>query len=83
MKYTFQYESEEQRGSLIATHSDKTIIEEQNIAEGNFLIFSDNPEEDTKLIVYVNLPEKDFIALKKRQDATENALLDLLLLGGM
>ncbi|MEK3955365.1 hypothetical protein [Psychrobacillus sp. FSL K6-1464] len=65
MRYVFQYESDDQRDGLIKEHQDKTIIEELNISEGNFLIFSDSPEEDTKKIVYVTVPEEEYGELKQ------------------
>ncbi|WP_054955004.1 hypothetical protein [Paenibacillus dakarensis] len=41
MKLKLQYQNNDERQSILKTHSDKYLIEEQNIKEGNFLIFSD------------------------------------------
>ena len=41
MIYKFQYSNDEERESLIKEHSDKNLTEEQNLADGNYLIFSD------------------------------------------
>lgn len=79
MKYTFQYESDAERENLISTHSDKTIVEEKNITEGDFLVFSDDPENDTKHIVYVTVPEEEFKEFKQDNTllkARSNALTE-------
>lgn|GEM_PF-1170962 len=77
MKYTFQYETIEQRESLITEHKTKTIIEERNISEGNFIVFSDNPEEDTKQVVYVNVPREEFENSKEKLTQQELKITDL------
>ena len=41
MKFKYEYFNDEDRQSVIVKNSDKYIIEEQNITEGNFLIFTD------------------------------------------
>ncbi len=38
-----QYTDSTDRQSKIDTNKDKILIEEQNITEGNFLIFTDTP----------------------------------------
>jgi len=70
MKFKNQYDTELEREQLIQSNESFYLIEEQNITEGNFLIFSDNPEEDTKQIIYSNVPEEVFETLKQ-----ENTLL--------
>lgn len=68
MKQKFQYISQAERDSLIRQNANLFMVEEQNISEGNFLIFSDVPSEKT--VVYTNVPEKDFAELQ-----TENTTL--------
>lgn len=47
MIFKKQYTNEEDKLTIIEENKDKTLIEEQNIMEGNFLIFSDTrPLED-------------------------------------
>ncbi len=41
MIYKFQYQNSETRQIIITTNNDLTLIEDQVITEGNFLIFSD------------------------------------------
>jgi hypothetical protein len=41
MNYKYQYIDDASRAALITANSDKVLIEEDNITEGNFLIFSD------------------------------------------
>ncbi len=42
MRFKYQYNNQNEYLSLISSHSDKTLIEIQNILEGNFLIFEDS-----------------------------------------
>lgn len=41
MTYKFQYTTDEEKTNIIKQNKEKILIEEQNITEGNFLIFSD------------------------------------------
>ncbi|MEY8001215.1 hypothetical protein AB8U03_13620 [Clostridium sp. Mt-5] len=41
MNYKFQYQNDTDRTTILNNNKDKILIEEQNITEGNFLIFSD------------------------------------------
>lgn len=72
MLHKFQYDSETERNIIIASNSDKWLVEEQNIVEGNFLIFTD---------VKPSLSEIEEI--KQRVDLTEEAIDFLLMTGGM
>lgn len=83
MKTTVQYSSQKEREELINTHKHLHLIEEKNITEGNFLVFSDDPENDTKQIVNVIVPEEEFNEIKSRQDATDAAVLQLMMEGMM
>lgn len=47
MKYKYQYKDNTERQSVLDSHKGKYLVEEQNITDGNFLIFSDiKPTED-------------------------------------
>lgn len=41
MIYKFQYYSDEERLRLLIENENLVLIEEQNISEGNFLVFTD------------------------------------------
>lgn len=41
MEYKFEYFGQLERQTIIETNSDKYLIAEHNIADGNFLIFTD------------------------------------------
>lgn len=41
MKFTFEYETQEERRNIINSNLEKYLVEEKNIREGNFLIFTD------------------------------------------
>lgn len=42
MLYRYQYETPEEREIIIQNNKNLTLFEEQNITEGNFLVFTDN-----------------------------------------
>jgi hypothetical protein len=44
MNYKYEYADETSRTALLEANSDKVLIEEDNISDGNFLIFSDVTE---------------------------------------
>jgi len=41
----FTYESEAQRAQIIADNVDKSLVEERNLFDGNYLVFSDMAQE--------------------------------------
>lgn len=59
-----QYQDQTERQTIIDANSDKYLIEEQNITEGNFLIFSDTPrlEDEVQQLKQDNLILMDAIA---------------------
>ncbi|MEK6452625.1 hypothetical protein [Caldifermentibacillus hisashii] len=64
MNLRIQYTDETEKQNIINANSDKILIEEQNITEGNFLIFSDvKPiEEQVKQLQQDNLILMDAVA---------------------
>lgn len=64
MFYKFEYTSDEQRTEILNNNKDKYLYEEQNITEGNFLIFSDEPrlEDQIKQLKEDNLILMDVLA---------------------
>lgn len=75
MKYTFQFNSLEEREQLIIEHSGKYLVEEQNITEGNFLVFSDTMLEPPK--VYVNVPQLEFENSKEKLIQQEEKIIEI------
>lgn len=63
MNLKLEYKDLAERERLIAEHSTLFIIEEQNITEGNFLIFSETPMEPPR--VYVSVPLEELEALEQ------------------
>lgn len=45
----YQYSNDTERTTILNSHKDKILIEEQNITEGNFLIFSDTKTLENQL----------------------------------
>lgn len=66
MIYKYQYEKDNERQELLNSNEDKFLIEEQNIMEGNFLIFS-----DTKPVS----PPETIIILKSEYENLQQQLL--------
>jgi hypothetical protein len=44
MNYKYQYTDDASRTTIVAANTDKVLIEEDNISDGNFLKFSDITE---------------------------------------
>lgn len=44
MKYKRQYETKVDRDRIVSENSELRLIEEQNLLDGNFLVFTDEPE---------------------------------------
>ncbi|MCI1615971.1 hypothetical protein [Heyndrickxia oleronia] len=78
MEYKFQYSTPQERERILEDNASKILIEEQNIAEGNFLIFSDAPIE--KEVEFVNIPQSEIDSIK--QSIAELSLL-IAQMGGM
>jgi hypothetical protein len=77
MRHIFQYTSEEEKSALISLHSTKYLVEEQNITEGKFLVFTDEPPQSAP--VYVTLPSAELAELKdKIQPRNPDELFNLL-----
>jgi len=74
MRYKIQYTDD--REQVIKDNADKFLIEEQNLLDGNYLIFeTDKPQP---IIIYKDVPQK-------QMDSLTQAVLDLteIVLGGV
>lgn len=79
MRKTIQFQSEDEKDSILAENKDLYLIEVMYITEGNFLVFSDTlPESD---IVYKDVSQVEFENIKQRQEATDAAVLQLMMEG--
>jgi hypothetical protein len=45
LRYKIQYENQGERAQILESNKNKFLIEEQNLIEGNYLIFSDSMPE--------------------------------------
>lgn len=63
MIYKYQYTDSEDRQTILNSNSNKILIEDQNIFEGNFLIFSDVKPLEMQLNEIKN--NTDLIILKQ------------------
>ena len=63
MQKVYEYHTEQERQDIINQNLDLFLIEERNITEGNFLVFSDTlPERE---IVYINVPKDEIDNIKQ------------------
>ncbi|AJK89347.1 MULTISPECIES: hypothetical protein [Lysinibacillus] len=74
MKYRFQYHTPEERENLIIGNKDKRLVGEENITEGNFLIFDDIEE-------LIAVPRQRIESLETSQ-ADQDEILMQLMIGG-
>lgn len=56
MEYKTKYCNNEERETIISENTDKYLVREENISEGNFLVFSDAPIE--KSMIFINGTEE-------------------------
>ena len=83
MFHKFQYHDEQERENLIEQHSNLYLIEEQNVKEGSFLIFSEKPSPVQ--IVYTQISAEEMESLKAENQALNTAVVELyeIVLGGI
>lgn len=63
MLFKFQYSNTEERENIISQNKEKILLEEQNVKEGDFLIFSDIKPIENQLQDIKN--NTDMIILKQ------------------
>ena len=72
MEIKLQYINLIERSSILESNKDKYLIEEQNITEGNFLIFSDtkptDPSDPTDPAETVTIPKTEYETLLKEAE---------------
>lgn len=49
MKYVYQYNTDQEKQTILQQNSDKLLIEEHNISSGNFLVFTDETRIENKI----------------------------------
>ena len=79
MTKTVEYKTLDERFKILDENADLILIEEQNIIEGNFLIFSDSPPTKEVEVVYINLPKQDIDDLREKTDQFENQTAEYFL----
>lgn len=79
MTKTVEYKTLDERFKILDENADLILIEEQNIIEGNFLIFSDSPPTKEVEVVYINLPKQDIDDLREKTDQFGNQTAEYFL----
>lgn len=68
MEYTFEYSTQKERENIVRSNTDRYLIAEKNITEGNFLVYTSvKPTE---------------IAIEEAKNTIAD-LTELVLMGGM
>lgn len=75
-----QYKTQTEKEMALIENQSLLLVEEQNITDGNFLIFSDTAP--THKTIYTNIPQEEIETLKNNQTLMQKAIDDLLL-GGL
>ncbi|OES45218.1 hypothetical protein [Domibacillus iocasae] len=75
MIYTIEYKDNSDREQVKAEYAHLLLVEERNISEGNFLIFSDL--ELVQDIIYTTVPSKEIDTLMTSNTETAEYLIDL------
>lgn len=77
----FQYSTVEEREQILQENSSSYHIEEQNLFEGNFLIFSDEPRPIEP--IYVDVSKTELAKIQEQVNELTLTLGDALLGGGL
>jgi hypothetical protein len=80
MEHKFEYKDESERKSILEANNSYYLIEEQNITEGNFLIFSDvQPQQVDVKQQETNYRISDISQYLSSNEATISDVEDLIL----
>lgn len=71
MRKKIQYSNEAERQLIIEEHQNLILIEEHNVFDGNFLVFTDEVPKPTVVYLQVNADEMN-------QIKTDNEMLKLM-----
>ena len=63
MRRKIEYYTDQERQQVLEANADLILVEEQNITEGNFLIFSDKPLPER--IIYTKVPVAELESIKQ------------------
>lgn len=80
MRFEYQYSNVAERQSLIDQHSDEYLIEERNVSEGNFLVFTDVKPTELLLAELQQSAQTTSLklnALDEKSEIIEGAVVEL------
>lgn len=75
MHVVYEYKDQAERERILAENVGKFLVEERNIIDGNFLVFTG--ELPTPTVVYVTIPKEEYDALSSETAALNLAVIDL------
>ncbi|AZS14246.1 hypothetical protein [Paenibacillus lutimineralis] len=74
MRKKFEYKTLQEREALMKEHADWYFVEEHNLIDGNFLIFTDTIEEP---LTYISIPKAEYYAMKQSDIEIKQAIAEL------
>lgn|GEM_PF-6464401 len=81
MIYKHSFKNDADRDRILNENPTLTLVEEQITFEGNFILLSDDPKNDVTRNIVIPISEEEFSSIKQRQDATDAAILQLMMEG--
>jgi len=79
--YKHSFKNDADRDRILNENPTLTLVEEQITFEGNFILLSDDPKNDVTRNIVIPISEEEFSSIKQRQDATDAAILQLMMEG--
>ncbi|MDW0112969.1 hypothetical protein QT711_07210 [Sporosarcina saromensis] len=80
MKITLEYKNADEKQTLLAEHSDKYLVEEKNLFEGKFLVFTDIKPVEIEIIELkqeIRISNAKNNALSERADFIEDVVAEM------
>ena len=78
MIYKFEFNSKEEKHAIEKNNSDKYLIEEQYLIDGNFLVYTDELSDFEMIQKKISILEAENETLKQELSITQDAVNELI-----
>lgn len=78
MIYKFKFNSKEEKHAIEKNNSDKYLIEEQYLIDGNFLVYTDELSDFEMIQKKISILEAENETLKQELSITQDAVNELI-----
>ena len=78
MIYKFEFNSKEEKHAIEKNNSDKYLIEEQYLIDGNFLVYTDELSDFEIIQEKISILEAENETLKQELSITQDAVNELI-----